>query len=329
MKEMGLEAFYEDCIANSEFVSDALSDAERVEGVQAVRDWAYRTDTPTVGRAFLCGDSACFIDPLFSQGVHLAAYSARMAAASIDYISNGCASESDQVTEWFDRSYLTAYDRYHRFLSAFYFHCDEPDSVFWDNRRIQGADDARFADQDWFTALAGQDQDAISDLEHRATTLRALWDHDDSELSGDFDETKLSLRRVAWAANLVRSLRKLAEVRWTADVVTLEHSYTVHPTTFKLEKQSYLGDGGGRMTTGFPLGEAHREVFGRLNETPTSHRDLVAQLGEIENNPQSPERIVHRLYEDGFLQGYDENGDPVYIEFAMRFGGVGGDDDLT
>ena len=330
MKEIGPEKFYEQCIASCEFVADTLADAERVEEVRAVRDWAYRTDSPTVGRAFLCGDSACFIDPLFSQGVHLAAYSARMAAASIDYLSNGGADEADQVKDWFEDAYLRAYDRYHRFLSAFYFHCPEPDSTFWSNRRIKGADDERFADQEWFTALAGRDQEAvIEDLEGRAQTLRELWDHQDDELTEEFDETRLSLRRVRWAADLMRTMRGLREVRWTSDEVRLLDYYAVHPTTFELQKHQFIGDEQGRWMDGLPLREAHREVFAGLADEVVSHDELVARLDEIPDNPASGERIVHRLFEDGFLQGYDDDGEPVQVEIAMRFGGVGGDDELT
>jgi len=324
IKEIGPEAFFEECIANSEFVSETLQGAERVEEVRVVRDWAYRTDTPTIGRAFLCGDSACFIDPLFSQGVHLAAYSARMASASIDYFLNGGSGEVENVMRWFDDSYLAAYDRYHRFLSSFYFHCPEPDSTFWANRRIQGAEDERFGDQEWFTALAGQDG-GIAELESRASVLRELWDHDDDELSEKFDETKLSLRRVKWAADLVRTMRGLAAVRWTGDRVQLAESYSVHPTSFALEKHAYLGSDGHLMAE-FPLTAAHQQLFEDLNTSTVSYLELVKRLAGIEGNPAAPQQIIHRLFEDGFLQGYDEAGEPVHIEFAMRFGGVGSDD---
>lgn len=325
MKERGPEAFYEECIASSEFVAETLADAERVDDVRVVRDWAYRTESPTVGRTFLCGDSACFIDPLFSQGVHLAAFSARMAAASIDYLADGGSDEREEVLDWFERSYLTAYDRYHRFLSSFYFHCPEPDSTFWDNRRIKGAEDERFGDQEWFTALAGQ-EGGIAELESRAAVLRELWDHEDDELSEEFDETRLSLRRVRWAADLLRTMRGLAEIRWTSDEVRLVDSYSVHPTSFELEKHEYVADGRGRLMTGYPLTVAHREVLEGLSGSKVGYNELVQRLGAVEDNPAPPQQIVHRLFEDGFLQGFDEEGEPVHIEFAMRFGGVGDDE---
>ena len=81
MREIGVEAFYRESLARCRLARDVLNGAERCDKVRVIRDWAYDASSVAMGRAFLCGDSACFIDPLFSQGVHLATYSAMLASA--------------------------------------------------------------------------------------------------------------------------------------------------------------------------------------------------------------------------------------------------------
>jgi hypothetical protein len=43
----------------------------------------------------------------------------------------------------------------------------------------------------------------------------------------------------------------------------------------------------------------------------------------------TPLQIVGRLLEQGFLKGTDKNGNPVKIRSALRFGGVGAEDDIS
>ena len=57
-----------------------------VDGPHVVRDWSYTTEKMVGDNWILTGDAACFVDPLFSSGVHLALMSAVMAAAYIHAI---------------------------------------------------------------------------------------------------------------------------------------------------------------------------------------------------------------------------------------------------
>ena len=57
--------------------------ARRVQGPTVIRDWSYVSDRVVGPGWILCGDAACFIDPLFSTGVHLALSSGLMAAAYV------------------------------------------------------------------------------------------------------------------------------------------------------------------------------------------------------------------------------------------------------
>jgi len=70
-------------IASSELTRSMLVGAVRVADVRAARDWSY-TCTSFSGPGYLIvGDSAAFIDPLFSTGVTLAMRSASSAAATV------------------------------------------------------------------------------------------------------------------------------------------------------------------------------------------------------------------------------------------------------
>ncbi|MGH7712433.1 MAG: NAD(P)/FAD-dependent oxidoreductase, partial [Gemmatimonadaceae bacterium] len=86
IRAMGPEAFYLGEIAKCPLATEILATATPTDELRVLREWSYDSKHLSMGRAFMCGDSGCFIDPLFSQGVHLATYSGMMAAAAIDYL---------------------------------------------------------------------------------------------------------------------------------------------------------------------------------------------------------------------------------------------------
>ena len=310
---------------------EILENATRCEDVRVIREWAYDASSLSLGRAFLCGDSACFIDPLFSQGVHLATYSAMLAAAGIDYLYRN-PEDADEIHQWYEQSYREAYNRYHQFLAAFYSANSALDSTFWRQRKIAGAEDSRFAGKEWFTALSGQQVDAdaqgVEELEARAATLADLWQHNKNEVTDHFDETELSLRRVRWASQLMKDFGRMARITWVADEVRLVPSFKVHPTSFALERQHFIADERGRTMTTYALTEDHRRLFASLKSHPLSYRELAGKLKELKGQG-TPVQIIGRLIEGDFLRGSDKNGDPVKIRAALRFGGVGAEDDIS
>jgi len=80
--------------------------------------------------------------------------------------------------------------------------------------------------------------------------------------------------------------------------------------------------------TAYALTESHRELFDALRSRPIGFDDLTAQLNALEGEG-TPLQIVGRLTESGLLQGYDKTGEPVRPRAALRFGGVGSEDDLS
>jgi flavin-dependent dehydrogenase len=330
IREIGSDAFYWECLRMCPLAMEILETATQVEGVRVLREWSYEAKSLSQGKAFLCGDAACFIDPLFSQGVHLATYSAMLAAASIDYLYDH-PEESGAVHAWYERSYREAYHRYHKFVAGFYACGEQEDSKFWPTRKIQGAGDQRFEGKEWFTALTGQNvesgQPGVEELEQGAATLAYLWEHGTKEISDEYSDKELGMRRIVWANKLLKEFQGLSEIRWKTAEARLLTSYRVDPMSFKLEHHSVLGDENGRMLTAFPVTEQHRQLFGSLASQPLSYTKLAAELKAI-GGPETPLQMISRLTEEGFLQGY-RDGKAVRVQNPLRFGGVGADDDIS
>jgi len=331
LRELGAQQFYAVCLAKSRFATDTLAGATQCDEMHVFRDWAYEASRLAMGRTFLCGDSGCFIDPLFSQGVHLSAYSALLAGSSIHHLYDH-PEDQDTVLPWYDRTYRDAYQGYHKFLSAFYAQCDEPDSAFWASRRLSGAGDARLHGKEWWGSLTGRHADvgrgdALEELGAGAATLKQLWDHGTGVLTEEMDQQKLSLRRLQWANEQLRTLRRIAALRWAGDDVPLVRGYHVHQETFALEPQLMTTDPDGRPITSVPMTEAHRALLDGLRHHPLSFKELGERLAALGGH-QTPQQLVTRLIERGRLTGSDASGQPVHVNFGLRFKGVGAEDQV-
>lgn len=332
IREIGQEAFFHEAIQSCPLAVEILAAAKQCDEVRVLREWSYESKELSHGRAFLCGDSGCFIDPLFSSGVHLATYSATLAAAAIDHLWEHPQDEAE-VRAWYDRMYRDAYLRYHKFVAGFYACNEEPNSKFWSSRHIEGAKDQRFGGKEWFTALSGQNVEAdasgVEEVEEGATALAELWQHSTKEISDRYDDTELSVRRLTWAAQLTKQFQSMQTVKWMSQEVRLVPSFKVNPASFKLERQYFLGDENGRMMTAYALTPEHHAVFQGLLAQPASYNELTARLKKIEGGQGTPYQILGRLHEQGMIRGYNKDGKIVHIRQALRFGGVGSEDDIS
>ncbi|WP_028921444.1 tryptophan 7-halogenase [Pseudonocardia acaciae] len=129
-----------DLTGRCDIVADYLSDATRVtEGVHGQvrvrKDYSYATGSFVRDGMLLVGDAACFIDPVFSTGVHLATYGGLLAARSINSVLAGELDEAAAMTEFEDR-YRREYTVFYEFLTAFYDMRQREDSYFWQARRV-------------------------------------------------------------------------------------------------------------------------------------------------------------------------------------------------
>ncbi|MEU9970570.1 FAD-dependent oxidoreductase [Streptomyces malaysiensis] len=111
-------------IADCPLIADYLSDARRVTSgrygeVRVRKDWSYLHDTFWQPGMALVGDSVGFIDPLFSSGVHMATYSALLAARSLNTALRGDLGERECFAEY-EARYRKEYQSFHDFLVNFY-----------------------------------------------------------------------------------------------------------------------------------------------------------------------------------------------------------------
>lgn len=123
-------------------VRSLLAGAQRVmsgryAGLRTRRDWTYTNERLCIPGLFLVGDSACFLDPVLSTGVHLATYSALLAARSVNSILPGVISEDAAMSE-FERRYRVEFEVYLNFLLAFYDMHADADSYYWSARKVLG-----------------------------------------------------------------------------------------------------------------------------------------------------------------------------------------------
>jgi FAD-dependent halogenase len=127
-------------IAECPIISDYLKDAKRVtEGqygqLRVRKDYSYRNTRFWRPGMALIGDAACFVDPIFSSGVHLATYSALLAARSINSVMAQLIDEETAFRE-FEQRYRREYGVYYEFLVAFYdMHVSE-NSYFWSAKKV-------------------------------------------------------------------------------------------------------------------------------------------------------------------------------------------------
>lgn len=128
-------------IHRTPLIADFLSGAKRVTTgpygeYRARRDYSYCNTRFWQPGCALVGDAACFIDPVFSSGVHLSTYSALLAARSINTCLAGSDLTEDICFREFERRYRREFGNFYQFLLGFYdMHVDEQ-SYFWRARKI-------------------------------------------------------------------------------------------------------------------------------------------------------------------------------------------------
>ncbi len=152
----GLTEFLMAELAMAPRTSSLLRQAQLVKGPISIRDWSYLSDS-VVGDGFvLVGDAACFVDPLFSSGVHLALSAGVLGAA---YVTTALkdAKLAAAAGPVFQELYYTQYERFHEMAKLFYSSNRTTESYFWEARRILGESGEGYTPrQDFIRAVAGQ-----------------------------------------------------------------------------------------------------------------------------------------------------------------------------
>ena len=155
LREQDPGRFLADQIAQAPHTSAMLRDATLTGGPFVARDWSYVSER-TVGDGFvMVGDAACFVDPLFSSGVHLAMMSGVLAAA---YVTTALKNPEmrEAAARVYQELYRNEYDHFRELARLFYTSNRTEESYFWQARRLLDANDALAPRQAFVRALAGQ-----------------------------------------------------------------------------------------------------------------------------------------------------------------------------
>jgi flavin-dependent dehydrogenase len=138
-KGMPLEAVYCEAMESAELIKKVVESARQVSQVFSETDYSYASERFAGPGYFMVGDAACFLDPLLSSGVHLATFSALLAAASFSSMERGEVSEEEAIS-YFEHSYRQAYLRFLVFLSAFYDISRGKEALFSEAQRLTEQD---------------------------------------------------------------------------------------------------------------------------------------------------------------------------------------------
>ena len=139
LREMGPARFLADQLAQAPHTAKLLETAQQVSGPFLVKDWSYACDEIAGDGYVLLGDAACFIDPLFSSGVHLALMSGVLAAAYVTTALRDPAMASAAAAVY-QELYYKEYHHFREMVRLFYSSNRTVDSYFWEARRILDSD---------------------------------------------------------------------------------------------------------------------------------------------------------------------------------------------
>ncbi len=155
IRELGPQRFLESQVAAAPRLAEMLSSARFASGPEVLRDWSYRCKSLHGPGYILVGDAGCFIDPLFSSGVHLALTSATLAAATVTSALDDptIAAPAGQV---YQQLYYKEYDHFRELARLFYSSNRTADSYFWEARRLLDDDPTLTPRQSFIQAVAGQ-----------------------------------------------------------------------------------------------------------------------------------------------------------------------------
>jgi flavin-dependent dehydrogenase len=157
-RQQGLHDIYIDGIRESDFAARIIDPGRLVSNLKMETDYSYGSSSFSGPNYYICGDAACFLDPLLSTGVHLATFSGMLAAAAIGTITRGDL-EAERCRNFFEATYQKAYLRLLVMVSAFYDQNRGARGYFWEAQRLTQGDIAGFDMKLAFTQLVSGEAD--------------------------------------------------------------------------------------------------------------------------------------------------------------------------
>lgn len=149
------QQFLHEQIAQAPYTAQMLHQAQLVAGPYVIRDWSYMSDRMVGNGYILVGDAACFIDPLFSSGVHLALMAGVLAAAYVTTVLKD-PSMQEATGRVYTELYTKEYEHFREMARLFYSSNRTVESYFWEARRLLGGQDTLSPRHAFIRAVAGQ-----------------------------------------------------------------------------------------------------------------------------------------------------------------------------
>ncbi|KAJ5772543.1 FAD/NAD(P)-binding domain-containing protein [Penicillium odoratum] len=104
--------FYLACLKDTPGIAKLLCNAElETSDIKSAADWSYNASEYAHPHVRIAGDAGCFIDPLFSSGVHLAMTGGLSAAVTICASLRGNCTEEEAI-RWHSAKIAEAYTRF-------------------------------------------------------------------------------------------------------------------------------------------------------------------------------------------------------------------------
>jgi hypothetical protein len=155
MRRTGPLRFLLDQVAQAPHTAHMLGEAQLAYGPFVIRDWSYISDEVVGDGYILVGDAACFVDPLFSSGVHLALMAGVLAAAYVTTVLKD-PSMREAAGRVYKEMYYKEYDHFRAIAQLFYASNRTVESYFWEARRLLGTEAHLSPRHAFIRAVAGQ-----------------------------------------------------------------------------------------------------------------------------------------------------------------------------
>jgi flavin-dependent dehydrogenase len=142
-------------VAQGPKTAKMLRNANLASGPHIVKDWSYVCQRLAGDGYVLVGDAACFVDPLFSSGVHLALTSGVLAAAHVTSALKD-ASLGQASGQVYQEMYWKEYNQFREMARLFYSSNLSQNSYFWEARRLLEGSSNFSPRHAFIRAVAGQ-----------------------------------------------------------------------------------------------------------------------------------------------------------------------------
>lgn len=130
-----LEEMVKTLVTGNEHIRPLVEGCEFVGPARAEQDYSYAASKFCGPGYMLSGDAACFLDPLLSTGVHLALYSATVAAAGIVAMRDKTATEAE-VLAFYEYCYRRSYARLLTLVGGMYEQYRGKQTYFWSAHKL-------------------------------------------------------------------------------------------------------------------------------------------------------------------------------------------------